>query len=94
MLRNLYALRDVKIGEYMNLIMLKNKEEAQRYFGMVITDQRGPCSKFPRDYAIHHLGSMDSDAGTINPNQPVDVTPYSVVDELELKNKEKPHGSQ
>jgi len=94
MLRNIFALRDVKISEYMNLIILKNKEEAERYYGMVVTDTRGPCSKHPRDYGIHHLGTIDTDTGIIMPiGAPKDVTPYNMLDAMELEKKGAKNGT-
>lgn len=91
--RGVYGLRDVKIGEYLNLIHLKNAQEAERYFLMLCGDSRAPMSRHPKDYAIHELGNLDTETGIITPNQvPRDVTPHSAVDMALRENAHKAKG--
>lgn len=94
--RGIYALRDVKISEYMNLIHLKNAAEAERFFIMLCADQRAPMSKAPKDYTIHEIGHFDTETGEIKPCLPKDVTPHSAVDMAIRENelKRNPNGTE
>lgn len=79
--KGIYSIRDIKIGEYMNLLHLKNAAEAERYFLMLCAEPRAPMFKAPKDYAIHELGNFDTDSGVImSARVPRDVTPHSAVD--------------
>lgn len=79
--RGIYSIKDIKIGEYMNLLHLKNAAEAERYFLMLCGNPQAPMFKAPKDYAIHELGNFDTDSGTIMAARiPRDVTPHSAVD--------------
>lgn len=95
--RGIYALRDLKIKEYLNLIHLKNEAEAERYFIMLCSDSRAPMSRAPKDYGIFELGHLDTESGEITPHRiPKDVTPHSAVDmairETEAKKESKTNG--
>lgn len=81
--RRIYSIRDVKIQEQMNLVILKNTAEAERYFIMAVSDTRGPIAKHPKDYAIYDLGGIETETGAIVPiGIPKDVTPHSAVDRI------------
>lgn len=79
--RRVFAVRDVKASEYLGLFLLKTPEEAQRIFlSAVKEDPR--VSKFPRDYAVHELGTFDTELGVLVGAPGRDVTPYSEVDAI------------
>lgn len=94
--KHLYGVRDVKINEIQNVIMLKNQAEAERFFCMIVQDPRSPIHKAPKDYMILELAAIDSETGELTRGKiPRDVTPHSWVDmeisrrEDEQKKKEK-----
>lgn len=83
MIRNLYSIRDVKINELLNVVVLKNEAEAHRWYIMACCDTRGPVAKAPKDYAMLHLGTIDTETGAIAPvGIPKDVTPHTAVDQI------------
>lgn len=86
--KHLYGVRDIKINEIQNVIMLKNAAEAERFFGMIVQDPRSPIHKAPKDYMILELGAIDSETGEITRGKiPRDVTPHSWVD-MEIAKRE------
>lgn len=92
MIRNLYSIRDVKINELLNVVVLKNEAEAHRWFIMAVCDQRGPVAKAPKDYNMLHLGTIDTETGAIVPiGIPRDCTPHTAVDQIIARIE---HGSQ
>lgn len=82
MLKGVYSIRDIKASEYLGLVLFGTVAEAQRFFLLTITDRRGTMWKFPKDYAIHEVGTYDVQTGVVSRREPVpaDVTPYSAVD--------------
>lgn len=78
---HIYSLRDVKAGYYMNMVLLRNDVDAERFFLAILEDQRSPIAKFPKDYAIFWIGTFDNESGEVIPlGIPKDVTPHSAVD--------------
>jgi len=77
MRKSIYTIQDVKAKECLNLVMLKNTAEAERFFQAVVENPQSPAARYPRDYKVLCLGSVDSETGEINPSLPEDVTPYT-----------------
>lgn len=79
--RNVYSIRDVKAAEYLGLVVFRSDLEAQRFFLLTITDQRGSMWKFPKDYMLYNVGGFDNETGLLERAPvPRDVTPHSLVD--------------
>lgn len=86
--KHIYGVKDVKINEILNVIMLKNAAEAERFFIMLVQDPRSPHHKAPKDYIIMELAAIDSETGELARGKiPRDVTPHSIVD-MELTKRE------
>lgn len=81
--KNLYSIQDVKAQECLNVVMLKNNVEAERFFQAVCENAQSPVSRYPKDYRLLCLGSIDSETGVIEAaSVPRDVTPHTWVDTL------------
>jgi len=87
MRKQVYTIQDVKAKECLNLVMLKNTAEAERFFQAVCENPQSPASRYPRDYKVLCLGSVDSETGEITPGLPEDVTPYNWLEVHELNRK-------
>lgn len=84
---SLYSLRDVKAGYYMNVVLLRTNVDAERFFIAILEDKRSPIAKFPKDYAIYHMGTLNITSGELTPRGiPLDVTPHSAVDQIMADN--------
>lgn len=83
----LFSLHDVKAMECLNVVMLKNNAEGERFFQAVCENPQSPVSRYPRDYKLLCLGSIESEDGTIVSFVPRDVTPYTWVDSFLLARK-------
>jgi len=92
--KHIYAIRDRKIGELLNAVLLKNAAEAERFYLLVCSDQRSPVAAHPKDYEILELGGIDSETGVIVPGHPKDVTPHSAVDAIIRTQEANNHGAQ
>lgn len=91
--KHVYSIRDRKIGELVNAVLLKNAAEAERFFLLVCSDQRSPVAAHPKDYEILELGGIDSETGVIVPAHPRDVTPHSAVDSI-IRAREVSNGAE
>lgn len=78
----LVSIRDVKVGEYLGLVQVRNTAEAERQFMALCMDSKSPMYSFPRDFQMHQVGTFDPESGVIEPCASVDLTPYTRVDEL------------
>lgn len=92
--KNLYSIQDVKAQECLNVVMLKNNVEAERFFQAVCENAQSPVSRYPKDYKLLSLGSIDSETGVIQASPvPRDVTPYTWVDTFLVARKAVANGS-
>lgn len=82
MRKHVYSIQDIKAKECLNLVMLKNTAEAERFYQAVIENPQSPASRYPRDYRVLCLGAVDSETGEITPQLPDDVTPYTWLDSI------------
>lgn len=78
--KKLYSIQDVKAQECLNVVMLKNHVEAERFFQMVVENPQSPVSRYPRDYKVLSIGEIDSETGEVKGSIPRDVTPYTWLD--------------
>lgn len=85
MTRLVVSIRDVKVGEYMSLVVVKNVGEAERAFQNLCMEPRSPLHRFPRDYQMHQVGTFNPESGEISGISVKDVTPYSWIDEKEAE---------
>lgn len=87
MKRMVVSIRDVKTGEYLGLVQVKNQAEAERSFLSLCMDPKSPMYRFPRDYHLHLVGGFDPETGKLAgvDDGVKDLTPYTVIDELVTK---------
>lgn len=82
------SVRDVKVGEYLSLVLAKNVDDAQRHFLGMVREPRSPLYSFPRDYQLHIFGTFNAESGTIYPeSKNRDITPYNSVEAAILDNE-------
>lgn len=87
MKRLIVAIKDLKLQEYLNLAHVKTKAEAQRHFLTLVKEPKGPIGQYPLDYALHNLGSFNSETGVIESTIPEDITPYTERDAIQKESK-------
>lgn len=64
MKRNLYAIRDNKIGEFNAPCIFQNHNAALRAFGdMVTSDSKSLVALHPEDFSLFFLGEMNMETG-------------------------------
>lgn len=86
MKKTIVSIRDVKTGEYLSLVLVKNHLEAKRAFLGLVHEPKSPLYRFPRDYHLHVIGEFNMLLGGITGTEHIeDITPYAEVDELVLK---------
>lgn len=86
MKKTIVSIRDVKTGEYLSLVLVKNHLEAKRAFLGLCFEPKSPLYRFPRDYQLHVIGEFNVTLGGIVGTDHIeDITPYTEVDELVSK---------
>lgn len=69
MILKIYAIRDIKMQEYMSPFYLTNDAVAIREFtNAKVADQPNPVNTNPEDKELWCLGDYDSNSGIINSN--------------------------
>lgn len=79
MKRLIVSIKDVKLGEFLGLSIVKNVEEAHRHFLEMLNAPSSRLNAYPADYQMWRLGDLDTETGVINAGIPGDLTPYSEV---------------
>lgn len=62
---NLYSAYDRKAGLYLPIFQARNDAEAIRAFTEAVVSSETPISKYPADFDLCSLGSMDLETGEI-----------------------------
>lgn len=79
MKRLIVSIKDVKLGEFLGLSLVKNVDEAHRHFLALLEQPSSRLNTHPTDYQMWRLGDMDTETGVVNPGIPGDLTPYTEV---------------
>lgn len=71
MILNLFALRDLKMGCFMNPFVARNNVDASRQIKAALEDKQlanTPLALAPGDFEIHHIGTFDDVDGIVTNN--------------------------
>lgn len=71
MIEKVFAVYDLKAGQYLPLFQANTYGVAERSFGEAVNSKDHQFSKYPEDYRLMHLGDLDTESGLIEPCQPV-----------------------
>lgn len=69
MLKNIYVIRDYKVG-YTNLVLDLNDDVAIRGFKSILTPDTLQYNN-PKDFALFKVGIFDTETGFIEPIEPL-----------------------
>lgn len=76
MIKQVYAVRDVKTEIFLSPHFMHTHGEAERSFTQAVrdSDRNNPLSQFPNDYDLYHVGEYDDHNGLLKP-----VTPPTLI---------------
>lgn len=83
MVKNLYAVQDVKVSVFYPPISLINDGEATRMLKDIVDNPESPISKHSDDFRLFRLGTFDDNSGVLSPL----AQPEFIINASELKNK-------
>lgn len=72
-LHQLFTIYDRKAAFYLPLFQMRSHAEAERQFADIVTSSDTPIAKYPADYDLVCLGSIDLETGMITPTYPVET---------------------
>lgn len=75
MIYQAYSIRDSKTSIFNPPQFRNTHGEAERDFHALVNDPQSLPGKYPKDYAMWHIGSYDTDHGVLTP-----ITPVLLVD--------------
>lgn len=64
---NMYSVYDRKAGYYLPIFQTRTDAEAVRHFTEAVVSSETPISKYPSDFELCHMGTIDLDTGEILP---------------------------
>lgn len=70
---HLYSIYDRKAGYYLPVFNQRGHADAQRQFTELVTNSDTPIAKYPADYDLVCLGSIDLETGSIAPTYPCET---------------------
>lgn len=68
-LSNMYSIYDRKAGYYLPIFQTRSDAEAVRHFTEIVVSSETPISKYPSDFELCQLGTIDLDSGEILPEK-------------------------
>lgn len=75
MAKNIYAMRDIKIGEFRETFISNDHVTAVRGLDRVLQDGKSTMCEYPADFEMYFLGSIDIKTGKIEcPEAPEFIT--------------------
>lgn len=70
---HIYSIYDRKAQYYLPLFTQRGHADAQRQFTELVTQSDTPIAKYPADYDLVCLGSIDLETGRIEPTYPCET---------------------
>lgn len=70
---NIYSIYDRKAGYYLPVFNLRSDADALRSFTDMVVSSDTPVSKYPADFDLIRLASMDLETGLVTPVFPVHI---------------------
>lgn len=62
----MYAVKDTKAQVFNTPFFQHTHGSAERAFEQLIRDPQSLCSKYPKDYDLYFLGSIDDESGKLS----------------------------
>lgn len=69
----IYSIYDRKAAYYLPLFNMRGHADALRQFSEIVVNSDTPIAKYPADYDLVCLGSIDLETGSIAPTYPVET---------------------
>lgn len=69
----LYSIYDRKAGYYLPIFQMRGNADAIRQLTELVTNSDTPIAKYPADYDLVRLGSIDLETGQIEPMYPCET---------------------
>ncbi len=70
MKKQMYSVYDLKSEFYQAPFPFHNDEDAQRGLASVFANPDSMIAKYPEDYRLFHLGTLDDNSGELIPQNP------------------------
>lgn len=62
---NLYSVKDIKVGAYMNPFISMGDVQAMRMFHEIACDPKTQIFKYPADFELYMIGGYDDGSGEL-----------------------------
>ena len=86
-MKNLYAIKDTKLGSFLKLIESDNLPVMTRDLQQVVMDENSMLSKYPEDYALYQLGTYMETEGKVIGMEPKFCLNISDIKNIALSEK-------
>lgn len=63
MIKDVFVVRDVKVGAFATPFYLENISVAMRAFAHAANNKETDCGRYPDDFSLYHLGTYDDETG-------------------------------
>nr|QJB20412.1 MAG: nonstructural protein [Microvirus sp.] len=93
MLEYIYSVYDRKAQYYLPIFTRRSDADAQRQFAEIVATSDTPISKYPADFDLVRLGTIDLETGSIEPEHPMGLLINGLVS-LQALNAERKRYSQ
>lgn len=77
-----YSIKDERVG-FNAPFLCENEAEAERSFATLVMDDNSMIGKFPEDYSLYEIGTMDMESGVL-----VTAIPELIIRAREVKKGE------
>jgi len=74
MVKNIYAVHDIKANTYGQPFVMVNEQTAVRAFVRACNDPSSDIGAFYADHNLYFIGTFNDESGTIDPAKPFLVT--------------------
>ena len=82
-----YSVYDKKARSYGQIFASPNDESAKREYLVALQDNRSMLNKFPDDFELHYLFTINSESGKVIDNQVVFVCNAVIAEKNEESNE-------
>lgn len=81
---NIVAIKDTKASLYQHIHTIRTNQEALRELQIAVNDDKTMISRYPTDYALYQIGTVDDVSGAI-----ISMQPLFIVDAITLKQRKE-----
>lgn len=73
-MQQIYAVKDVKSGLFSSTHVQQSNGVAIRSFSQACEDESTQFYKYPSDFSLYHLGTLNIETGEISSNTPEQIS--------------------